>query len=391
MKFPSKALYALLFSSLATVLVGCKPTIDFKADFTDVAPGDEVELEWEVELAKGTNSSRVTVSDLGEVELEGSGRVVVDDTRDLTIRVSAFVLGLPVTTKEKLTINVIDENFNGWDFDEGANGWSQHSAFYHIDDERSVLCDDDASVTSPILESPPGETAGGIRMCFDNDEDDDSSAVYRYVQRKVSSSDDYELDKDKTYEVGYTMKWAIHFDDWDNDDCENLALSSNDDNSDSVSLSDLSILVGAANETIEQYTDDDNTNDIVELRVEPFVPEDAKQYVDNTDDIEYSVNATDIESSKNDPDLSAFISAIGEINPWSGVSSDEINDLIDNCKDNKISSFNVNTIGSDTDKITQVPSSDEEMWLMLGFNNRIEKEGINIYIREIRAVIQEKE
>ncbi len=221
MKLLSLNLIRLGVAGLLLLSAGCRPTIEFQSDFTSVERGGEVTLEWDIELAKGTSRSKVTLSDLGEVDLQGSETITLEESEDITLRVSTFVLGMPIVARETIAIEVYEDNFVSWDFEQGSdNGWSKAYVFYGNDKEADALCriDEhgiDSFATGAVL--PEVENLGSsLQMCFQSDEDafhedDQEQELLALVYRKVTKADGFELDDNTYYNVGFSVKYGVNF------------------------------------------------------------------------------------------------------------------------------------------------------------------------------------
>ena len=225
MKRLSKFLGTLTMMGLMVLMAGCRPTIEFESSSTIASPGDTVKLEWNVEFARGTSSSKVTVTDLGEVDPESSGDVVVNDTKEYQIRVSAFVLGMPITSKEYLTITVPEDNFDTYDFEGGVNDdWSAGSVFYETadrsdnpNDREGVLGWDSllsGSAFSLNVADPGSGLGGSLKFCSDNDASDQAQNTrytMNYVQRTIRNGDEFTIERNTRYKIGYEIAYGVKF------------------------------------------------------------------------------------------------------------------------------------------------------------------------------------
>lgn len=162
MKYLMNGLSRLLgFTACFIVIVtlsGCKPTISFTALQTIITPGQETELEWEVEFAKGSGDNVVEISpDVGVIEQEGTVTVTPLDTTTYTLKTRSFVFGFPMFIKEELTVEVEDGVF--WDFtgqadpniSESDAEWTLFAANYDGDDEADYVFERAKNAVVPNL------------------------------------------------------------------------------------------------------------------------------------------------------------------------------------------------------------------------------------------------
>ncbi|OUS07718.1 hypothetical protein A9Q81_01165 [Gammaproteobacteria bacterium 42_54_T18] len=139
-------------------LSGCKPTISFTALQTILTPGQDTELEWEVEFVKGSGDNVIEISpDIGVVELEGTITVAPTVTTTYKLSTRSFVFGFPMFIKEELTIEV--EDGVCWDFTgqtvpdtcESDAEWDFYAANYAGDDIADYVFQSEKSAIVPDL------------------------------------------------------------------------------------------------------------------------------------------------------------------------------------------------------------------------------------------------
>ncbi|MCG8670770.1 MAG: hypothetical protein MI867_15275 [Pseudomonadales bacterium] len=391
------AVIRLMFISLFVLLAGCRPTIEFEADTQDIAPGDEVELEWEVELAKGTSSSRVTVTDLGEVDIEGSGTITLDETKDVRIRVSTFVLGMPITSKQSITINVLDENFATWDFDMGSDeDWDRAYVFYEEQEENKpelgeypddVLCnieDDGFDSTAGGSVSPDlGNLGDSLKLCFHNDRDkNEEKVVMPLVYRKVTDVGDFDIDNNTTYKIGMSVRYGIYFDE---DECDKVT-----NQLESV----FQLVLGASHDKPEVNTDDQ----ILKLHLEEF-----EDLVDKNKDL-FQDTDVDVEEGLSYPEFtiaaaqSSFIKFADIVFDKSDVDASITSDdyLKELCEKNLPLIATYSNV-SEQDIVVSTDDNDD-LYIFIGMkagdlegdDGDLDQDRVEIYIDSVRALIEEQ-
>lgn len=365
---------------LLVLVAGCRPTIEFTSDSSNAAPGETVTLDWDVEFAKGTTSSKVTITDLGEVEPVGTAQVTVNETKDFNIRVSTFVLGMPMTAKDSVTINVFDEGLQSWLLDDSREGWTSGYALYE-NNSVGILCDPGADEAA--FSQLPNSLGDGIKLCADNDanpDDFEQKSVLAYVHRKVSNSDDFDMEDDKLHEISFEIKFLIKFsestcdEDYDEKPDELTAL-----------LSSYSLIVGASKEAIETKVRDD----IVKLNLQGFYitdedGEDSRPSEDDlTVDAEGFLQALTANQTTN-------VLAIKEI---SDVFPDVIHNLSGGFKSycETESDWETKTVSLDATKITQYATNDKELTLFVGFLAKADEPDVEFYIDQIKVRIEQED
>ncbi len=207
MKYPMMGLSRLvgLVVCLAVLasLSGCKPTISFTALKTILTPGQETELEWEVEFAKGSGDNVVEISSgVGVVELEGVVTVAPTETTTYKMSTRSFVFGFPMFVKEELTIEV--EEGVCWDFTgladpdvcKSVTEWDLYAANY-ADDEDKYVFKMDKEATVPGL----GDTA--ILLGAENDDPKESDSLLMFGTTRWPG-----LEDDTDYEVTLSVVYA---------------------------------------------------------------------------------------------------------------------------------------------------------------------------------------
>lgn len=388
--------------SLVVLTTGCRPTIEFQSDFTTVAPGESVEFEWDIELAEGTTSSKVTLSTVGEVELEGTESIVIDESDEITLRVSTFVLGMPITAKETISVNVIEDNFVTWDFDDlSSEGWAKSYAFYDsengVDGDSGVFCNpavDETLLDSFSLDPTSPEINGlgnSLSFCFHNNErfveeeiddsvENEEKAVMAYTYRKVTESDDFELEDNTTYNIGFSIKYGIRL---SSEECENI-----ENNLDDV----FQIVVGVSEDEPEEDTLDDGR--IVSFKLEEF--EDLN--IDGVDG-DNGVTAqqfTDLANSSS-VDYLRIDPVVFDKDDVEAQSGDEkFNEEL--CEENIPFEAVFNNLSSN--QLQYTTEDDAEMYLMVGLKSnllndedvrQLDRDVVEFYIDTIKVLIEEVE
>lgn len=388
MKLPMRSFVKIAVLATLGLTVGCRPTIEFTSDTSNAAPGEEVTLEWDVELARGTSSSKVNVTDIGEVEIKGEGTVTVDETTDFHIRVSTFVLGFPISSKETLTITVNEDNFETYDFEDGdTEGWNYGYAFYDTDkvldaDSGGVLCNNPFNTGFTIDEPMDSDIGKSLVLCSDNKannkDDDGGNFVLGFVQKKISDKEgNFEIESETDYQISYEVIYGVELSE---DTCTKGSDSEVNDRITSV-LSNVSLIVGAGDEKIET----DSENDIKTLKTEALVSDELGEQFDVPDEVDGPSFDAIIVSDGN------TIATIRRIDKFlSGVSKEDPDD--DNAKtycDPGIVKSVFSGI-SDADSVTQTSNSDGELWLMFGIYNKTDEKDIRVYIDQIKVKIEEQ-
>ncbi len=409
MKMTRKFAGTLAMMGFMVFIAGCRPTIEFKSNSTTAAPGETVTLEWEVEFAKGTSSSKVTITDLGEVEPEGTGEVVVDETKDFQLRVSTFVLGMPITSKQSLTINVPEDNFKVYDFESGgSDGWEENYAFYDERDNEEgdgaekVLCWDTTSSSSGALlnQLPSGNNGlkSSLKLCLDNDASNEQEENNRYslgfLQRKIRDGDDFEIERGKTYKVGYEVRYGIKFSDDTCNDIDKKLNESGDETRDDdkvLILDNLSFIVGAAHDEVDTREIDN----VIELELESFVSESQEQFLkDSLDaDKDYAVNGPFFDNVMDQSSLSSLKVQKQVLSDAIGEPEDEFEEFIKKGCENPSGNVAVPDIYfgiRDGGYVEQTANEDKELWLFFGFYNKTDEDDIEIFIDQIKVQLIEQ-
>ena len=395
MKITRKFLGTLTLMGCMVIMAGCRPTIEFQADSSTASQGDTVTLDWEVELAKGTTSSKVTITDLGEVEVAGSGEVVVNETSDFQIRVSTFVLGMPITAKESLTITVPEDNFETYDFEGGSDeGWEEDYAFYRPeynyspDNNLGVLCaDSTTSSSNPLVVSPPEELDLSLKFCTDNDADrsDEERYSLAFVQKRITDDQNFEIERGKTYQVGYEVTYGIRFSEQTCDDIEERLSEGKDD--DVPILSNLRFVIGAATDPVQVREDDD----IEKLELENFITDAEAEAVGErlTEDDDFAVNGPAFETilDQNGAQALKFSDSVLKLQT-DGDLNEEIKDL--GCPGGVPTIIKDVFRGITTEGfVQQIANEDRELHLFFGLLNKTDENEIEFYIDTIKVQIQE--
>ena len=379
-------------------IAGCRPTIEFKSNSTTAAPGETVTLEWEVEFAKGTSSSKVTVSELGEVEPEGTGEVVVNETRDFQIRVSTFVLGMPITSKQSLTVNVPEDNFKLYQFENGSkDGWVESYAFYDVDDRLKsdrlgVLCWDttiDGGSFNLNVASPGGGLDDSLKFCSDNAA---SSQVERnrhtmaYIQTTISDGDDFEIERNTRYKVGYEINLGIKFDKETCEDIDDILSESEDDRN--AILGNLHLVLGVARDQVDTRNEDD----VVKLKMEEFLNDSddssiealklAVPGISSSDG--YPVDGTEFRAVADKLDAITINSnLLKDADPEEDIEEggcDDSSGLVDP----QVIKGHYKGI-TDTGYVYQTANDDRELQLFIGFLNTTDEPDIEFFIDTVRV------
>ena len=206
MKYLMNGLSRLLgFTACFIVIVtlsGCKPTISFTALQTIITPGQETELEWEVEFAKGSGDNVVEISpDVGVIEQEGTVTITPADTTTYTLKTRSFVFGFPMFVKEELTVEVKEGRF--WDFTDPLGGvadWTFDKANYLNGDELKYVFQSDIDKPVPDL----GYSAVLLSADHDNPSEVEANDVIMYGT--VSETG---LEDDADYDVTISVVYAV--------------------------------------------------------------------------------------------------------------------------------------------------------------------------------------
>ncbi|MDX1693126.1 MAG: hypothetical protein R3208_05140 [Ketobacteraceae bacterium] len=395
------------------LMAGCRPTIEFEADSSTASPGSTVNLNWDVEFAKGTTSSKVTVTSLGEVEPIGAGEVVVNETKDFQIRVSTFVLGMPITSKQSLTITVPEDNFQEYDFEiGGAQGWEEGYAFYPEDRDTSpasdagVLCANtlpDSSAHNLVV--PPdvdGILNTSLKFCLDNDaipgdDSDYDRYTMAFVQRKITNNDGYDIERDTTYKVGYEVTYGVRFSAETCEDIDERLVDGKDD--DAPILSNLRFVLGAAREVVDTRSDDD----IRKLELEELATQTELETITVTAqelggnlsaDEDYAVDGPEFETIIDKNGVRALKFSDEVLRASSEDLVEELEEL--GCEDRSGTMTSKIIKGvfkgiSDTNFVEQTTADDRELHLFFGLLNKTDENDIEFFIDKIKVQIQELE
>lgn len=200
-----KSLAVIVTVALAS---GCRPDITFTADSTNVKPGANVTLNWDVDLARRSSTPDITLTQVGKVKEEGSATVTPATTTDYVLTVRTNVFGMPVRASETVTVSVLDKNFASWDFDLGTQGWTKHYTF-HNTNRADVICsvpgDPQEPAVTPTLNANLGNS---LRLCSDNS-NTNNGATLSLAQRKIVESDGFTLNSGQAYRVSMELKYGI--------------------------------------------------------------------------------------------------------------------------------------------------------------------------------------
>ena len=400
MKMTRKFAGTLAMMGFMVFIAGCRPTIEFKSNSTTAAPGETVTLEWEVEFAKGTSSSKVTITDLGEVEPEGTGEVVVDETKDFQLRVSTFVLGMPITSKQSLTINVPEDNFKLYQFEDGTkDGWDEGYVFYDVDDRLEsdrlgVLCWDTMIKNSSFnlnVAAPGGDLGDSLKFCSDNDassQDEESRYNMAYIQTTISDGDDFEIERNTRYKIGYEITMGVKF---DQETCEDVPEILTTPEEDRVAVfGNLHLVLGAAKDRVGTYTDDD----IVKLKMEEFLDDQAllalnETYSSAKSSDDYPVDGPQFVTAGANADSITIDS-----NLLKGVDIEE--DIEEGACDDSSGMIDPQVLKtlfkgiSDTNYVYQTANDDRELQLFIGLLNTTDEKDIEFFIDTVRVQIFEE-
>ncbi|MCG8315786.1 MAG: hypothetical protein MI976_21460 [Pseudomonadales bacterium] len=356
----------VVLAATFVLLVGCRPTIEFSTTQANVVEGSEVNLSWDVELAKGSGSARITLSpDVGEVELEGSTAVVVDETTDFEIRVSTFVLGMPITAKESVTVTVLEDNYQSWTFNDGVvDGWEKDYVFYHEDD-ADVLCESslDGGTVFPDLRGYAsfGES---IALCVDNENnesapDEEERSTYAYIYRKFTKSDGYELEAERFYRIRFEVGYGIRF---DPDSCDDLT---------GAPSSNFSMVFGAS----AKKPRIDNRNDLYSLYLYEF-----DEFEGYEDGVKYS-------------EFNGLLSKdyVAKSEGIYAFNNEEYDVDVESWCRNGNSYSAVQSLNSSELELIQESNNDAELWIMVGFLTNFDGDSIEYFIDNVNVLIEEVE
>ncbi len=183
-------------------LSGCKPTISFTALQSIITPGQQTELDWEVEFAKGSGDNVIEISpNIGLVEPEGSITITPTDTTTYTLKTRSFVFGFPMFVKEELTVEVKDGRF--WDFTDTLGGvadWAFSKANYLMDDELKYVFRTELDQPVPDL----GYSAVLLSADHDDPEDVEANKLIMYGTANQTG-----LEDDTDYDVILSVVYAV--------------------------------------------------------------------------------------------------------------------------------------------------------------------------------------
>lgn len=402
MKKTRKSLGTLSMMGLMVLMVGCRPTIEFDSSSTIASSGDTVTLEWDVEFARGTSSSKVTVTELGEVEPVASGDVVVNETKEYQIRVSAFVLGIPTTAKEYLTITVPEEDFATYDFEGGVNNdWTAGHVFYeqadrsqNPNDREGVLCWDSllsGSAYSLNVADPGSGLGDSLKFCSDNnasDQAENNRYTMTYIQRTIRNDDVYSIERNTRYKIGFEIAYGIKF---SADTCDNITerLSAPFEGRNAL-LGNMSLVVGAAKDIVTTRTE----GGVVKLVMEDFLS-----------DLELDtlkVQFPQVPSSDGYPVDGAIFKAEADKAEGLRISSDVLkdadpeDDIQDVGCDDSAGVIDPRIVTglykgmTDTGFVYQTANEDRELQLFIGFLNTTDESDIEFYIDSVRVQLFEE-